>query len=181
MRALLLVVAVIMVLIASSMAIPCSQGLPVIMGRTLAIGVENSSLFVRLVDPSDNTVSDAVSLQLSQAYVIERQRRIEEDRIKCSFTRNLFSWEPQSLNESKTDMVGYIDLSTFNCDASMDEVVHNGVNIKRIKMAYSSPRFTDKVEALFELPDNSTLKESYDKTNFTTNGRQYSSYYTYVT
>ena len=164
-----------------------------LIGKRLALRVEDSTMAVRPVDSSGKVIYDSVSVALSLSSIVERKRSFDYEtgaNTDCNFPMVVAPWVPGvDVNSTENprspipfgDVVRYEDLHNFNCEADTDEFMHNGVNIKRVKMRYEKPTTDIYLEALFELPDGSTIKEVYDKTNFTLNGTRYTTYYKYGT
>ena len=155
----------------------------------MAIRVEDSAIVARPVNASGHILTDSFALSLSLVHVIERLRaRTTEAPIhNCNYPRSIAPWSGLTVNSSiDADgfpygrVLNYIDLKNFNCDATYGHETVDGVNISSVKLVYSSASLPLTLEALFELPDGSTIKEIYDKTNFTTNGTRYTTYYEYV-
>lgn len=157
----------------------------------MALQIVDSAVVVRPVDSQGRVVTDSVRVSLSLDVVMERLRttNFQDTEPTCHWAHQIAPWTGVgvTINSSLVDsepygeVVNYYDLHRFNCEATFERIQHNGVNVSQIRLAYSSSSETLQLEALFEVPDGSTLKEAFSQTNYTTNHEVYRTFYEYVT
>ena len=187
MRILILAGILLFVVLNVVLALPCSQTSQILMGKHMALQIVDSALLARPVDSTGKMVTDSVHISISLTSAVERVRTIYEGELTCRYPHSIAPWDSGlTVNSTSYDgdlygaVINYVDIEAMNCEATFDKIVHNGVNVSRIRMTYSSPDSNLRLETLLELPDGSTTKESYDRTNYTTGNKVYSTYYEYV-
>lgn len=189
MRALKLAGLLLLGLMSVAIAAPCSETSEILMGKQMALQIVDSALLARPVDSAGRVVTNSIQLSIALAVAVERTRtqNFGDASPTCHYAHQIAPWTPNlnvntSVNGIETygPIINYIDISSMNCEATLDKIVHNGVNVSRVRMAYSMPNSTFRLESLFELPDGSTIKEVYQNTNYTTNHTLYTTYYQYV-